>query len=98
MNRSLFDKVAISCLYGNKIQQFFHRAVFDLCKKFFLISISLKSTIDSCTFIGGNNVPHLGFAVVVFVFLRVFVVRVNLNRKIFCRIDIFNQHGKFATV
>ena len=94
--RSCRNKICVAFMNSNLLQMLVQCSGLNRLSKDFLSCLMLKAVYKTCTLISINDIPHLGLAIVTFVFSCIFIIGMNLNRQVLFGIDEFHQYRQFS--
>ncbi len=80
-------KKAVALVYGHGVQDLGQGVIFDAFRKLLFGDFVRKAVVEIRARHAVQHIPHLGFAVLVFVFQRVVVGRVYLNGQVLAGVD-----------
>ena len=94
MESTGLDEENVPLLDRNAAELLHEGVVLDSLAEFLLAELLIEAVDELRVGSGVNDVPHLGLAVVVFVFVGVFIVGVNLHGQVVLGVDELYQHGE----
>ena len=86
------DKKAVPFMYRHGVQHVGQGVIFDALRKLLFGYLVVKAVVQVRPRHAVQHIPHLGFAVLVFVFQRVVVGRMHLNRQVLLGINQLCQN------
>ena len=81
------DEKAVALVYGHGVQDLGQGVIFNALRKLLFGDLVRKAVVEIRPRHAVQHIPHLGFAILVFVFQRVVVGRVHLNGQVLAGVD-----------
>ena len=92
MDGPCLNKEHISFLHRNFVEHLRQRIIPDPLCELLPADLPLEPVIEEGSRPGFHHIPHLGLPVLAFIFQRIPVVRVDLDRQVLLRVDELDEH------